>query len=268
MSGNESNSKESNDQNVSMGTFTNEEKKLIKLEQRTIEIVDRYLQYAFKENDFIIGLDRAGVFLFTFNGDDVSVGEHTVELCKDLDLEPKQITICVLNRKSKYNYCDIELLPQYLHKAITARTGVLNQDDVVELADLYGVRKSKYYLDFSETDLYRSLCQALKQRKETMPQDDLNTICREKVSDIRRLKQLNVPEDCIGTFINLVSIAKMESPKLIKISDKGKNVMQSYVHDDYDTTALKRPHLFSARKCLMLCIICAIIGALLSKLLM
>ncbi len=100
-------------------------------------ILKDYFKWVFTEDFFTIALDVTGAYLFSDCADDEEIGEQFNQFKDALQLSDEECVLCVIGRKSKWNYCGVDYLSRWVMKASRAREAVFTQDDVKSILDCY-----------------------------------------------------------------------------------------------------------------------------------
>ncbi len=184
-------------------------------EIRTDLILKDYLMHVFCIEHFIVGLDCTGCYLFTEEEYDDAIAEW-VEDFKDAMALDEQVSVCVIGRKSKFNFCDRKLLGIYVSKAVSARKKVLSDTEIQEIMDAYGVcaDENRFFLDFHGTELFNHIKNSLKEKGFPIDDQQLNEICRTKPKSTKELEHLGVHSSCVKMVLQIINTSAAEQPLL------------------------------------------------------
>lgn len=104
-------------------------------------ILKEYFTEVFREDFFVVALDRTGCYLFTDSSDDSETGLQFTDFLESMSLQKEQVCLCVIGRKSKYNYSDLQHLSEYVLKAKQRRKPVLTEKEIDSILQCYGIEK-------------------------------------------------------------------------------------------------------------------------------
>ena len=93
-------------------------------------VLKEYFTEVFREDFFVVALDWTGCYLFTDSSDDSEIGRQFTDFLESISLRKEQVCLCVIGRKSKYNYSDFQHLSEYVLKAKQRRKPVLTDKEV------------------------------------------------------------------------------------------------------------------------------------------
>lgn len=146
-------------------------------------VIREYFTDVFREDFFVVALDRTGCYLFTDFPDDTVVGIQLSEFVSSMSLSEKQVCLCVIGRKSRFNYCDFYHLGEYVLKAKQRRKPVLTNKEIDSILECYGVSKvsaAGTYENFSESGIYKALAECRNQYNLPVSDYQLNQLCKAK----------------------------------------------------------------------------------------
>lgn len=104
-------------------------------------VLKEYFTEVFREDFFVVALDRTGCYLFTDSSDDSEIGRQFTDFLESISLRKEQVCLCVIGRKSKYNYSDFQHLSEYVLKAKQRRKPVLTDKEVNSILQCYDIEK-------------------------------------------------------------------------------------------------------------------------------
>lgn len=104
-------------------------------------VLKKYFTEVFREDFFVVALDRTGCYLFTDSSDDSGIERQFTDFLESMSLRKEQVCLCVIGRKSKYNYSDLQHLSEYVLKAKQRRRPVLAAKEIDSILHCYGIEK-------------------------------------------------------------------------------------------------------------------------------
>jgi len=186
-------------------------------EKTLLEIVGGFLTHVFWEDDFLVGLDCTGVYLFTECGSDDGLQGKVDRFTQDLDLEKGQVSLCVVGRKSKFNYCSRKLIGKYVMSATKSRKPVLSNAEIEDILKLYGVdtQNRHFGMDFSGTGLFKQLVAVANDHGAEVALSEINGICRDRPDSIAALRGYGVPEGLLMEFQQCIANSEPEKAEVL-----------------------------------------------------
>lgn len=171
-------------------------------------IIEKYFTDVFREDFFVVALDRTGCYLFTDCCDDEEVRKQLAEFLSSMSLTKEQVCLCVIGRKSKFNYCDYQHLSEYVLKAKQRRKPVLSAKELDSILQCYGIRKAptaEPYSNFSRSGLYKELLEY--RNKNGLPVSDaqLNQLCKLKSESQQSGKEFTDQSGLSRSLLDIVS---------------------------------------------------------------
>lgn len=176
--------------------------------ERLETIIERYFTDVFREDFFVVALDRTGCYLFTDCCDDEEVGKQFVEFLSSMSLAEEQVCLCVIGRKSKFNYCDYQHLSEYVLKAKQRRKPVLSTKELNSILQCYGVRKASVaesYSNFSRSGLYKELLEYRNKNGLAVSDAQLNQLCKLKSESQQSGKEFTDQTGFPKSLLDIVS---------------------------------------------------------------
>lgn len=178
-----------------------------------VEILSQYFKWVFREDFFIIALDRTGCYFFTDYLDDAVIGQQFSEALNDLALTEKQAVLCVVGRNSQFNYCSLELVGKFVLQATQKRKAVLTDSEIFEILDAYGIEKQERKIEqrnWANTDLFKQL----KDSEFGLSEMQINEICRIRPNSVQQLRKLDVPDRFAMDILKQIEVSEKEESSL------------------------------------------------------
>lgn len=185
------------------------------------DILKQYLSCVFTEEFFTVALDSTGCYLFTDCNDDNKIGEELADFKEQLGLSDKQISLCVIGRKSKYNYCSLELLPQYVLKAIQCRSVVIDWRTMQSIKKTFGIGIEIVDNCFADSILYKKI-QNFKLTENAMDLSDdmITAICRDGICSDDGLARIGIPKKYHNQILSIIRCEPIDSG-IDSVDDEG-----------------------------------------------
>lgn len=160
-----------------------------------INTVDNYFIEAINDDDFILGLDYTGVYVFTDseNRDDKALAFY--ELKKDLQLTDKQAVLCYVG-SGHYGYPNettLDELERWIREITMKRSRIFTGEDLQSIEDCYD--------DNSEEDLviYDVL------REYGLSDSIIQNLIDEEPRSVKDVKRLGVVDEIAGEVFEILT---------------------------------------------------------------
>ena len=175
------------------------------------ETLKKYFKWVFREDFFTIALDHSGCYLFTKSENDDEVAEQYKQFREAMALEDRQINLCVLGRKSRFNYCSFEKLGNYVFQIIQHKGYQLTDSEIESILKTYCYEFSTERTDLRNKETVNERLRAVLTKKfvEVNPPvltvEQVEIICRMKVVSINFLYDLGIGEDDAFEVLEVIS---------------------------------------------------------------
>lgn len=175
------------------------------------EILKKYFKWVFREDFFTIALDHSGCYLFTKCENDDEVAEQYKQFREAMALEDRQINLCVLGRKSRFNYCSFEKLGNYVFQIIQHKGYQLTDSEIESILKTYCYEFSTERTDLRNKEIVNERLRAVLTKKfvevdpPVLTVEQVEIICRMKVVSINFLYDLGIGEDDAFEVLEVIS---------------------------------------------------------------
>lgn len=168
------------------------------------DVLKKYFEWVFTEDFFTVALDYTGCYLFTDCDDDERIEQEVSDFKADLALKDEQLNLCILDRKSRFNYCSSDLLGEYVFRVMRHRGKVLSLRELQSILQTFGYKKEEIIVEKEQTDtmLHRVLMQQFVPEVLTVTQVD--TICSKKVITKEFLQSLGVEQEHLERVLSTI----------------------------------------------------------------
>lgn len=150
-----------------------------------ITVVDKYFVETINDQDFVIGLDPTGVFVFTESTNIREVNNDFRELKEDLDLNDKESILCFIGKPLGVyqNEVTLDELGDWIREVTISRPTIFNRADLQDIEDCYK----------TAADDELSLVDVL--REYNLPDGIIYHLIDKKPQNIREVKELGVVDE-------------------------------------------------------------------------
>ena len=175
------------------------------------ETLKKYFKWVFREDFFTIALDHSGCYLFTKSENDDEVAEQYKQFREAMALEDRQINLCVLGRKSRFNYCSFEKLGNYVFQIIQHKGYQLTDSEIESILKTYCYEFSTERTDLRNKETVNEHLRAVLTKKfvevdpPVLTVEQVEIICRMKVVSINFLYDLGIGEDDAFEVLEVIS---------------------------------------------------------------
>lgn len=175
------------------------------------ETLKKYFKWVFREDFFTIALDHSGCYLFTKSENDDEVAEQYKQFREAMALEDRQINLCVLGRKSRFNYCSFEKLGNYVFQIIQHKGYQLTDSEIESILKTYCYEFSTERTDLRNKEIVNERLRAVLTKKfvevdpPVLTVEQVEIICRMKVVSINFLYDLGIGEDDAFEILEVIS---------------------------------------------------------------
>ena len=168
------------------------------------EILKKYFEWVFTEDFFTVALDYTGCYLFTDCDDDEKIEQEVSGFKADLALKDEQVNLCVLNRKSKLNYCSSDLIGEYVFRVMRHRGKVLTLDELQSILQTFGYQKELVSLEKEQPDTILRHMLMHQFVPEVLTVEQVNLICSKKVITKEFLQSLGIEPEWLERVLSAV----------------------------------------------------------------